>query len=85
MSIVIEKNDLIQDLVLELKEIKPELKEDIEAEQHFSYDLGLDSLDITEFIARSEQKYQIEIDDDDWRELVDLNKLTDYIIKQLHD
>lgn len=82
---ILEKEQIIDALIVELKEMKPKLDSVIEAESHFTFDLDLDSLDITEFIARSEQKYQIEIHDDHWRDLDNLNKLTEYIMIQLNE
>jgi len=82
---IAQKEQIIDALIVELKEMKPALDDVIESESHFTLDLDLDSLDITEFIARSEQKYQIEIHDDHWRDLDSLNKLAEYIMIQLDE
>lgn len=48
-------------------------------EDRFKDDLGVDSLDMAEFIARVEQDYRIEIPDADWPKIASMGLLADYI------
>lgn len=82
---IIQKTDIIQVLTTELLDMKPDLQGKTTPDKHFMFDLGLDSLDITEFIARTEQQYRIEIPDDIWRDLNNLEKIADYLIDHSHE
>jgi acyl carrier protein len=42
-------------------------------------DWGLDSLDLAELAARIEQRYQLEIPDEDWRGLRNFTALSEYL------
>ncbi|MEM7375463.1 MAG: phosphopantetheine-binding protein [Bacteroidota bacterium] len=79
------KADILNHLTKELLDMKPDLQDKVNADKHFMWELGLDSLDITEFIARTEQHFRIEIPDDIWRDLDNLDKIADYLIAQTHD
>ncbi|WP_198439857.1 phosphopantetheine-binding protein [Pareuzebyella sediminis] len=48
-------------------------------DDRFKDDLGVDSLDMAEFIARVEQDYRIEIPDKDWPKIATMGLLVDYI------
>lgn len=49
-------------------------------ESHFKHDLGLDSLDIVEFVARTELHYRVHVPDDKFGELDTVGKVIDYIL-----
>jgi acyl carrier protein len=51
----------------------------ISEDLHLSDDLGLDSLDIMDFIARTELFYKREIGDDNVERLYSLNLIADFI------
>ena len=45
----------------------------------FRHELGMDSLDLAEYIARMEQRFQVAIADDEWQQLETLALAADYI------
>lgn len=56
--------------------------EDIKMESKFVDDLGADSLDLVELIMSFEEKFGIEISDDDAEKIVTVKDALDYIDKQ---
>ncbi|MBU2940122.1 acyl carrier protein [Lacinutrix sp. C3R15] len=72
------KNTIINTILLHFKDVKPKLKI-ASNDAHFKQELGVDSLDMAEFIARIEQEYRIEIPDADWPQIATVNLLAEYI------
>jgi acyl carrier protein len=68
----------------EIRNMKPRLTEPFADEDHFMNDLGLDSLDLTEFVARIELNYRVEVDDADWKSLSSIQAATDYVLNRTH-
>ena len=68
----ISREEIIEKLLIELEDMEVELPDSPTDELDFVEDCEMDSLDLAEFIARIEQIFQIEIDDDEWKSL---NKL----------
>ena len=64
----------------ELRAIKPSLGAEPAAEAHFSYELGLDSLDRIELVARVEQRYAMPIPDEDLPQLESLAAAARYVV-----
>lgn len=58
-------------------------EEDIKPESHFYDDLGADSLDTVEIIMGVEEKFDIEIPDEDAENLVTYEALLNYITTKL--
>ncbi|MFZ3385848.1 MAG: acyl carrier protein [Candidatus Hydromicrobium sp.] len=54
-------------------------EEDIKAESKFVDDLGADSLDLVELIMAFEDKFEIEISDEDAEKIVTVKDTLDYI------
>lgn len=46
---------------------------------------GFESMDHAEFIARVEQRYNMEIPDDIWDEMISLSSTANYLIGRLHE
>ena len=61
-----------------LQQTKPALTEPPPPETAWA-DVGLDSLDLAELAARIEQRYRLEIPDEDWRQLGNVAQLTAYL------
>lgn len=59
-----------------------DLPPDIPADAHFRHDLGLDSLDLVEFIARIEAKFRVPVPDDAWEALASLERVADYVLER---
>ena len=72
------KNLIIKTILSHFRDVKPKLK--IESnDSKFKDELGVDSLDMAEFVARIEQEYRIEIPDHDWPQIATINLMADYI------
>ncbi len=67
----------------ELKKVLVEVlgakEEDIKAESKFVDDLGADSLDLVELIMAFEDKFGIEISDEDAEKIISVKDVLDYI------
>ena len=70
---------VLQFLQSNIVDIKPTLPRELPLEDHFVEIWGLDSLDLVEFVARIELEYKIEISDEDYKELYNMNKILDYM------
>jgi len=66
-------------LLRELKEMKPDLSADISESLSFQDDLGMDSLALSEYIARMEYAFRVEVPDDEWKSLSTLKRVADYV------
>jgi len=66
-----------------LKEVLVEVlgakEEDIKAESKFGDDLGADSLDLVELIMAFEDKFGVEISDEDAEKIISVKDALDYI------
>lgn len=65
-----------------LQQIKPALTEPPPPEADWAA-IGLDSLDLAELAARIEQRFRIEIPDEEWRALGNVAQLTAYLATRL--
>jgi len=72
------KNTIISTILSHFRDVKPKLKVDSN-DSKFKDELGVDSLDMAEFVARIEQEYRIEIPDEDWSQISTVNLMADYI------
>ncbi|WP_080239530.1 acyl carrier protein [Spirosoma rigui] len=50
---------------------------------HFSRDLGLDSLDVTDLLVQVEDTFSIRIPDEVWWKLKTVGQLTNYLIDEM--
>ncbi len=64
----------------ELRTIRPTLPATWPDEAEFRYDLGLDSLDLVELVARAEQRFQCYVADADLPGLVSLAAMADHLL-----
>ena len=72
------KTKILTNLLRHFAEVKPHIRLSSKNEL-FKDELGIDSLDMAEFIARVEQDYRVEIPDEDWPKIATMNLLVDYI------
>jgi acyl carrier protein len=63
----------------ELRKVKDTLPADVDSAALLMTDLGLDSLDVVEFVARVEEVYRISVPDDDWQQLSTLDRIAEYV------
>ncbi|MBM3704916.1 MAG: acyl carrier protein [Actinobacteria bacterium] len=71
-----ENFDKLKEILVEVLGVK---EEDIKAESKFVDDLGADSLDLVELIMSFEDKFGIEISDEDAEKIVTVKNALDYI------
>ena len=72
------KNIIINNILSHFRDVKPKL-EIASNDSDFKHELGVDSLDMAEFVARIEQEYRIEIPDEDWSQIASVNLLAEYL------
>ena len=58
-------------------------RQEVKDESKFQKDFGADSLDSVEFIMKLEEKYNIDIPDDDAEEMTNVGKVVDYVISRV--
>ncbi len=72
------KNLIVNTILSHFRDVKPDL-EFASNNCNFKKELGVDSLDMAEFVARIEQEYRIEIPDEDWSQIATVNLMAEYI------
>ncbi|QCX01016.1 acyl carrier protein [Aggregatimonas sangjinii] len=72
------KDSILNNLLRHFAEVKPQINL-FSNNELFKDELGVDSLDMAEFIARVEQDYRVEIPDEDWPKIATMNLLVNYI------
>jgi acyl carrier protein len=72
-------DDVIDVLRVEIRKVKDSLPVDVAADALLMTDLGLDSLDVVEFVARVEEVYRVSVPDEDWQRLRTLDCIADYV------
>ena len=70
----------LKDLLAEEMDINPEL---IVPEAELMNDLGFNSLELADLVLLCEEKFNIEIDDDDLRELITVGDVVNYLETKL--
>jgi acyl carrier protein len=73
-------NDDVKNIIVEQLHVTPEKVTD---SAHFVDDLGADSLDIVELVMAFEEKFGIEIPDEDSQQLTTVGKAVEYLEKKL--
>ena len=74
-----ENFDKLKEILVDVLGVK---EEDIKAESKFVDDLGADSLDLVELIMSFEDKFSVEISDEQAEKLVTVKDALDYIESQ---
>jgi len=78
---ILPRDEVFSALREELQDMKKQ-----DAVQHmtedalFKDDMGLDSLDIVEFVARAELRYRVHVPDEDFSGLDTVGKVIDYVL-----
>jgi acyl carrier protein len=71
-----ENFDKLKEILVDVLGVKAE---DVKAESKFIDDLGADSLDLVELIMAFEDKFNIEISDEDAEKIITVKDALDYI------
>ena len=66
-------------LMEELRAVNDEVPEDVPFDQKLIAEIGIDSLDTIEFVARLEYRFQFVVPDEDWEQLTTLDEVLDYV------
>jgi acyl carrier protein len=72
--------DVLEVLRIELRKVKDTLPTDVAGDALLMTDLGLDSLDVVEFVARVEEHYRVTVPDEDWQQLSTLDRIAEYVL-----
>ena len=72
--------DVLEVLRTELRKVKDTLPADVAGDALLTADVGLDSLDVVEFVARVEEHYRVTVPDEDWQQLSTLDRIAEYVL-----
>jgi acyl carrier protein len=72
--------DDVRNIIVEQLHVTPEK---VTETAHFVEDLGADSLDIVELVMAFEEKFGIEIPDEDSQQLLTVGKAVEYLDKKI--
>lgn len=75
-------SDDVKNIIVEQLHVTPEK---VTPNAHFVDDLGADSLDIVELVMAFEEKFELEIPDEDSQQLVTVGKAVEYLEKKLQE
>jgi acyl carrier protein len=70
-------------LLAELHEVNPEIPSDLPLDRELIGELGLDSLDVVEFVARLEYRFRFVVPDREWQQLATLDAIAAYALERL--
>lgn len=70
---------LLAELANELRAINDDIPELVEPMDELKDELGIDSLDLVEFVARIEHRFRFIVPDEDWQELLTLHDIASYV------
>ncbi|MFK8023167.1 MAG: phosphopantetheine-binding protein [Ilumatobacter sp.] len=74
---------LIELLRAELHDVNPDIAIDLRTDGHLIDELGVDSLDLIEFVARIEYDHDVLVPDEDLDRLTSLDAIARYMIEAL--
>lgn len=75
--------ELLEILRSELAAVTTSVPPDAPADKELIAELGADSLDVVEFVARLEYRFRFVVPDDEWQELATLDAIADYALERL--
>ncbi len=70
-------------LISKIRKINPRVPKEFSLTANFKTDLGLDSLDLIEWVAVIEQKYQLEIPDKDFEQFISIQHTITYLTEHI--
>jgi acyl carrier protein len=75
--------EMLDVLRFELHEVNPEIPRDLPDDKELIAELGIDSLDVVEFVARLEYRFRFVVQTDEWQELATLDAIAAYGLRRL--
>lgn len=76
-------SEMLDVLRAELHEVNVEIPHDLPVDRELIGELGLDSLDVVEFVARLEYRFRFVVPDDQWQQLATLDAIAAYALAHL--
>jgi acyl carrier protein len=77
------RDEMLELLRSELRAVNGAAPADLPADKELVAELGVDSLDIVEFVARLEYRFRFIVPDDEWPRLATLDAIADYALAHL--
>jgi acyl carrier protein len=74
---------MLEVLRTELRAVSESIPPDLPTDQELVADLGLDSLDVVEFVARLEYRFRFVVPDGEWQQLATLDAIAAYALDHL--
>lgn len=78
------KEAILEKLILLMRQQKDNLDSQITEKTHLRDDLGVDSIELVEFVINVEDEFGIAIPDEDIDTMTSIGELVDYLIVRLH-
>lgn len=75
--------EMLDVLRFELHEVNDDIPGDLPDDKELIAELGIDSLDIVEFVARLEYRFRFVVPDDEWQQLATLDAIAAYALNHL--
>ena len=77
------RDEMLHLLRSELRAVNGAAPAGLPADKELVSELGIDSLDIVEFVARLEYRFRFVVPDDEWPRLTTLDAIADYALDRL--
>ncbi len=77
------RDEMIDLLQAELHDVNAEIPRELPADRELIGELGVDSLDVVEFVARLEYRFRFVVPDDEWQQLATLDAIAAYALERL--
>ncbi|MGT2744723.1 phosphopantetheine-binding protein [Streptococcus phocae subsp. phocae] len=78
------KEAILEKLILLMRQQKGNLDSQITEKTHLRDDLGVDSIELVEFVINVEDEFGIAIPDEDIDTMTSIGELVDYLVVRLH-
>ena len=75
--------EMLAVLLEELHEVNADIPRDLPTDRELTGELGVDSLDVVEFVARLEYRFRFVVPDDEWQRLGTLDQIAAYALERL--
>ncbi|WP_367389331.1 acyl carrier protein [Lewinella sp. LCG006] len=79
---IADTTSLVRLLRQALRQIKPCLPENFDAEDDFKEDWGIDSQDLVKYVAHIEQHFMITVPDEDLKQIVSIQAVLNYLFSK---
>ena len=77
------RGEILEVLRQELRAVNAAVPADVPTDKELVSELGVDSLDVVEFVARLEYRFRFVVPDGEWQQLSTLDAIADYALDRL--